>query len=104
VLQPSDAGVPNTLSGDDTDFEVAVLNGGDGTEPETDVDVTLSGDFSGQQTISSIDPQEQQSVTISPKPTPKAGDSGQLTVDVAAVCGEQIDSNNKSTYDVSFGG
>jgi hypothetical protein len=104
VLQPSDAGIPNTLSGDDTDFEVAVLNGGDGTQPETDVDVTLSGDFTGQQTISSIDPQEQQTVTISPKPTPKAGDSGQLTVDVATVCGEQIDSNNKSTYDVTFGG
>ncbi len=43
-------------------------------------------------------------MTISPKPTPKAGDSGEITVEVATVCGEQIDSNNKSTYDVTFAG
>ena len=43
-------------------------------------------------------------MTIAPKPTPKAGDSGEITVDVATVCGEQIDSNNTSTYNVTFGG
>ena len=79
-----------------------MTNGGDTTE--SDINVTLDGDFTGQQTISSIDSLEQQTVTISPKPAPKAGDSGELTVNVDTVCGEKIDSNNTSTYNVTFAG
>ena len=48
VLQPADTGASNTLTGD-SEFEIAVLNGGTATTPENDIDVTLDGDFTGQQ-------------------------------------------------------
>ncbi len=89
------------MTANGVEFDIAVLNGGDSTE--SSIDVTLGGDFSGKQTISSIKPGETQTVTIAPQPSPKSGSSGTLTVDVAPVCGEQIDSNNKSTYDLTFG-
>ncbi len=101
VLQPSDTGQVNSVTASGAEFDVAVVNGGNSTE--SDIDVTLSGDFTGKQTISSIKAGETQTVKIAPKPTPKAGDTGTLKVSVAPVCGEQIKSNNQSTYDISFG-
>ncbi len=66
--------------------------------------MTLGGDFSGKQTISSIKPGETQTVTIAPKPAPKSGDERHAHRRPSTpVCGEQIDSNNKSTYDITFG-
>jgi hypothetical protein len=98
VLQPD--GAPNSVTADGTEFEIAVENQGD--SPESDINVTMDGDLTGSQTISSIEPAEIATVTIPPKPAPKAGDTASITVTVATVCGEQVDSNNESTYDITF--
>jgi hypothetical protein len=99
VLQPD--GAPNSVTADGTEFEIAVENQGD--SPESDINVTMDGDLTGSQTISSIEPAEIATVTIPPKPAPKAGDTASITVTVATVCGEQVDSNNESTYEITFG-
>jgi hypothetical protein len=98
VLQPE--GVDNIVPADGAEFEVAVLNGGE--FEESDIDVALGGDFKGSQTISQIGVGESQTVTIPPNPSPQSGDSSSLTVTVATVCGEQLDSNNESTYEITF--
>jgi hypothetical protein len=100
LLQP---GASASVPADSVEFEVAVQNQGEA--PESDVKVTLSGDFSGTQKISSIEASETQSVTIVPKPTPSAGESAKLTVTVDTVCGEQVAENNVSEppYEVTFG-
>lgn len=104
TAQPSgvalQAGAQNTVGAEGLGFEVSVQNQGDA--PESDVQVTLSGDFSGTQTISSIESGATETVTIPPKPAPSAGDSGTLTVTVATVCGEQVADNNEATYDLTF--
>lgn len=100
-LEPSDTGAENVVAAaDGAEFEIAVLNGGD--FEENDIDVTIEGDFTGSQTIDSVGAQETATVTIPPEPAPAAGDSGSITVKVATVCGEQVDSNNESSYDITF--
>lgn len=94
------AGSANTVTADGLGLEVAVQNQGDAAE--SDIEVTLSGDFSGNQTISSIEPGATETVTIPPKPAPSAGSSGSVTVTVATVCGEQVADNNEATYELSF--
>lgn len=104
TAQPSgvalQAGAQNTIGADGVGFEVSVQNQGDA--PESDVQVTLGGDFSGTQPISSIESRVTETVTIPPKPAPSAGDSATLTVTVATVCGEQVADNNEATYDLTF--
>jgi hypothetical protein len=104
TAQPSgtalQAGTKNTVGAEGLGFEVSVQNQGDAAE--SDVQVTLSGDFSGKQTISSIESGATETVTIPPEPAPSAGDSGTLTVTVATVCGEQVADNNEATYDLTF--
>jgi hypothetical protein len=100
VLQP---GASASVPADAVEFEVSVQNQGEA--PESDIKVTLSGDFSGTQRIGSIEAGAAQSVTIVPKPTPSAGESAELTVTVDTVCGEQVAENNVSEppYQISFG-
>lgn len=104
TAQPSgialQAGTQNAIGAEGVGFEVSVQNQGDASE--SDVQVTLSGDFSGSQTISSIESGATETVTIPPKPAPSAGDTGTLTVTVATVCGEQVADNNEATYDLTF--
>jgi hypothetical protein len=104
TAQPSgtalQAGTKNTVGAEGLGFEVSVQNQGDAAE--SDIQVTLSGDFSGKQTISSIESGATETVTIPPEPAPSAGDSGTLTVTVATVCGEQVADNNEATYDLTF--
>jgi hypothetical protein len=97
VLQP---GTPTSVPADGLELEIAVMNQGDAAE--SDIRVALSGDFSGNQTISTIDAGETQTVTIRPNPAPSSGDSGSVTVTVDTVCGEQVDTNNESTYELTF--
>ena len=97
VLQP---GATTAIPADGAEFEIAVQNQGEATEGS--IEVTLSGDFSGSQTINSIAAGETQTVTIPPKPAPTAGEAASLTVTVATVCGEQVADNNTSTYDLTF--
>jgi hypothetical protein len=100
VLQP---GASASVPADGIEFEVSVQNQGEA--PESDIKVTLSGDFSGTQRIGSIEAGATQSVTIVPKPTPSAGESAELTVTVDTVCGEQVAENNVSepAYQITFG-
>jgi hypothetical protein len=100
VLQPTDTGTENVVGADSAEFEIAVLNGGD--FDENDIDVTIDGDFTGSQTIDSVAALDTATVTIPPKPAPASGDTGSITVTVATVCGETLDSNNESTYDITF--
>ena len=53
-------------------------------------------------TLARIGIGETATVTIPPQPSPTAGETASLTVTVATVCGEQLDSNNESTYDITF--
>lgn len=97
VLQP---GASNAVPADGAEFEIAVTNQGEA--PESDVQVTIAGDFKGNQSISAIASQETQAVTIPAQPTPAAGDTGSITVSVAPVCFEEVETNNESTYDLAF--
>jgi hypothetical protein len=89
-----------TVPADGIEFEIAVQNQGEADE--SGIDVTLEGDYSGRQQISQIAAGETETVTIPPRPSPSSGDSGTLTVDVAAVCGEQVVDNNTATYELTF--
>jgi hypothetical protein len=90
----------NSVAADGTDFEIAVTNGGDTTESGIDVD--LGGDFTGSQTIDQIESGATETVTIPPRPAPKAGETASLEVTVATVCGEELETNNSSTYEITF--
>lgn len=105
TIQPAgttlEQGVTATVPADSgTEIEVQVQNQGEATE--TDIKVSISGDFTGTQTISTIEAGETQSVTIPLDPKPKSGNSGSITVDVATVGGEQVAENNTATYDLAF--
>lgn len=95
-------GAAATIPAEGAEFEVAVQNQGDADE--TDVGVSLSGDFSGSETIPSIAAGETQTVTITPRPAPSAGDTGSLSVKVDTVCGEQVAENNETAtpYELTF--
>lgn len=95
-----EAGGASTVAADGLGFEVAVQNQGEAAEG--DIKVTLSGDFSGSQTIPSIEPGGTETVTIPPKPAPSAGSSGSITVTVETVCGEQVADNNEASYELTF--
>ena len=97
VLQP---GAANTVPADGAEFEIAVTNQGE--SPESDVQIGITGDFKGSQSISEITNGESQTVTIPAQPAPAAGDSGSVTVRVEPVCFEEVDTNNESTYDLTF--
>jgi hypothetical protein len=97
TLEP---GATITAPAQGAEFEVSVQN--QGTEDESDITVSLSGDLSGSQTISSIAAGETETVTIPPSPSPSAGDSASVTVEVQPVCGEQEETNNEATYELTF--
>ncbi len=90
----------NTVTSTDTDITATVQNQGDA--PETEVQVSVEGDFTGNQTISTIAAGAEETVTIPLKPTPSAGDTGSITVTAQPVCGEQEETNNTFTYDLAF--
>ena len=81
------------------EVEVQVQNQGESTENGVTVSVSVDGSTL-QQDISSIAPQETQSVTIPLTPAP----SGQVTLDVSVqtVPGERVSSNNEASYIVVF--
>jgi hypothetical protein len=97
TLEP---GTTVTAPAQGAEFEVSVQN--QGTEDESDITVSLSGDLSGSQTISSIAAGETETVTVPPRPSPSAGDSASVTVEVEPVCGEQEETNNEATYELTF--
>ncbi len=95
------AGATTTVSGGSTpEVEVRVENQGESTENSVTVSVTVNGGNTLQQDISSIGAGETESVTIPLTPAPKG--QATLEVDVQTVPGEQVSSNNKASYTVSF--
>ena len=95
-----DPGVTTAVDGG-KEIQVDVQNQGEA--PESDITVDVSGDgISGSQQISEIAPQETESASIPLQPAPKAGETVDLDVNVAPVCGEKITTNNKATYSVTF--
>jgi hypothetical protein len=97
ALQP---GATTAVTADGLEFAVEVQNQGEA--PESNIKVTLGGDFSGTQTISNLASQETTSVTVVPKSVPSAGSAASLTVTVDTVCGEQVSENNESTYELTL--
>jgi CARDB len=94
-------GVPVSVSAEEApEVEVQVQNQGESTENGVTVSVTVDGDNTLQQDISSIGAGEVQSVAIPLTPAPK----GEVTleVDVQTVPGEQVSTNNKASYTVVF--
>ncbi len=94
-------GAATSVSSEETpEVEVQVENQGESTENGITVSVTVNGGNTLQQDISSIGAGEIQSVTIPLTPAPKG--EATLDVDVQTVPGEQVSSNNKASYTVSF--
>ena len=85
----------------DQEVEVEVQNQGEANEGDISVDVA-GGDISGNQVINQIAAGETQTVSIPLQPTPQAGETVDLEVTVATVCGEQEESNNEGVFPVTF--
>ncbi len=106
LLQPSGTALVNggtvaAVSGDN-EIEVAVQNQGTADESNIKVDVSSDSGISESGTIDQIAAGETQTVKIPLNPTPKAGDSVTIDVDVATVGCEQVADNNKASYTVTF--
>jgi CARDB len=87
-------------AGGTPELEVQVENQGESAESSVTVSVTVNGGSALQQTISSIEAHEMQTVTIPLTPAPRG--RATLEVDVATVPGEQVSSNNKASYTVEI--
>lgn len=94
------ADASTSVPADGAELTVEVMNQGEAAE--SDVRVSVSGDFSGNQRISAIEPGATETVTIPLTPAPGAGETASIEVDVATVDGEQVADNNTATYEVSF--
>ncbi|HKH42183.1 MAG TPA: CARDB domain-containing protein [Solirubrobacterales bacterium] len=92
----------NTVPADAQEIDIQLTNSGDSDETGITVTVTLGGnELTGQ--LQALSAGEQGTVTIplTTKPTP--GTDTTLEVVVNPVAGEQITTNNTSTYTVVFG-
>lgn len=97
---PLDPSTTTTVTGG-KEIQVDVQNQGETDESDITVEVS-GGGIEGSQQIGSIAANETQSVSIPLQPAPKGGQSVDLDVSVAPVCGEQVETNNKATYSVTF--
>ena len=82
------------------EVEVQVQNQGQSTENGVTVSIEVNGGGAVQQDINSIAAGETESVTIPLTPAPKGETT--LEVEVETVPGEQVSSNNKAGYTVTF--
>ena len=103
TLQPSGTALiadgSVTASPDDDSIDVQVQNQGDADE--SGIEVTVSGDgIDGKDTIDSIAPGATETASVPIKAT--AGQTVEITVDVATVPCEQVAENNTATYSVTF--
>lgn len=98
-------GVNEIQGSDSLKFQVLVENQGEGQEVKIPVTVTLKGSGAPQEltgTLDSIDPGQQAFVTVPLSETPKFGETYTVTVDVGAVPGEKVTSNNSMKYSILF--
>jgi hypothetical protein len=92
----------NTVPSDAQEIDIAVTNSGDSDETGISVTVTLGGaQLTGQLQALSAGEQGTVKIPLTSKPTP--GTDTTLEVVVNPVAGEQITTNNTSTYTVVFG-
>jgi hypothetical protein len=94
------------LSGDIA-FDVQVVNQGDSTETDVQVQVTVGqgGDaIDAEDTIPEIAAGEQKSVTIPLTKQPPTGQNVPITVTVKPVPGEEVTDNNEAEFTVIFTG
>jgi hypothetical protein len=103
VLDPS---TPATISGSGPpEVDVQVQNQGDQEEADVAVSIQISGGsqtISGDATIPRIAAGSIQTASIPIQPTPETGTQLTLEVTVQPVPGEQVESNNRSTYHLTF--
>jgi CARDB protein len=92
---------PATVSGSSVD--ISVQNQGTIKETAVQVSVRAPGSASQTKTIPSIDAGATKTVTVSLKPAPASGKSVKIDVNVTPVPGEHVTTNNKASYDVTFG-
>jgi hypothetical protein len=95
-----------TITGNASNLEVSVQNQGDSTEHDIAVSFELTGGtqtISGDGTVSSIVAGGTGTAKIPIQPTPPSGQDLTLQVTVQPVPGEQVATNNRATYQVSFG-
>ena len=104
TLDPSTAA---TISGTGSpEIDVQVQNQGDSEETDVVVSFELTGGtqtISGEGTISRVAAGDIQTASIPIDPAPDPGQQLTLEVTVHPVPGEQIASNNRSSYQVTFG-
>ena len=92
----------NTVPADSQEIDIAVTNSGENDETGISVTVTLGGaELTGQ--LQALSAGEQGTVKVPITSTPAAGTDTTLEVVVTPVAGEQITTNNTSTYTVVFG-
>jgi hypothetical protein len=92
----------NNVPGDSSEIDIEVQNSGDSDETGIQVSVTLGGSqLTGQLSALAAGETGTVKIPITSKPTP--GTDTTLQVVVRPVPGEQITTNNQSTYSVVFG-
>jgi hypothetical protein len=92
----------NTVPADSQEIDISVSNSGDSDETGISVSVTLAGaSLTGQLQALSAGQTGTVKIPLTSKPTP--GTDATLQVVVQPVPGEQITTNNQSTYTVVFG-
>lgn len=93
------------LSGDSS-FIVSFANQGENSEVDVKVNVTLQGgtgkDITGTKSVPVLAQGQTAEVTVPLSRKPTAGEVYTVNVEVAAVPGEKMTENNKSTYNVLF--
>jgi hypothetical protein len=102
TLDPS---TPITISSNGPyELDVQVQNQGDSEESNISISFQVTGGsqtISGDGTIPRIGPGEIKTASIPIQPTPASGDAT-IEVTVQPVLGEQVESNNRSSYQVTF--
>ncbi|HMC07081.1 MAG TPA: CARDB domain-containing protein [Solirubrobacterales bacterium] len=97
---------PSTVSGSPSAVDVEVQNQGDSTETNIAVSVQLTGGtqtVSGDGTIPRIIAGGNGTAKVPLEPAPATGQQLTLEVTVQPVPGEQVSTNNRATYQVTFG-
>ena len=110
IASPGDitlsATTPTTLpAGENPSLTVQVQNQGESDENDVNVTVRITGGGEAielTRSINRIVRGETQAVTIPISPTPEAGRSLTVEVEVEAVPGERVEDNNKATYTVLY--
>lgn len=93
--------------GEDISFAVEIMNGGESTEEDIPVTVTVSGGpepITVEDTLDTIEAGATESVTIPLAATPPTAQPATVEVEVGQVPGEEVGDNNSASYEVTFSG